>query len=155
VPSPAWRSLADHGAYADAYAALGSDGVAHASQDATLDELLALADVARISGHPKDAVAPLSRASAAHGARAALAAFTLGRVELDSLQDAPPAAHAFARAIALGLPDGLIEDAYVRLVESRARSGDAAGAKAAANEYRARFPSGTRSSAMDRWTGAE
>ena len=84
-------------------------------------------------------------------ARAAVAAFTLGRLELDTLGEARPAATAFARAIALGLPGGLVEDAYARLVEAHARGGDPEAARAAASDYERRYPGGTRSSTMRRW----
>jgi transmembrane sensor len=150
-----WRELARRGEYAAAYALLGTSGIGDLSTDGTVADSLAAADVARLSGHPRDAVAPLQHIVTVYpdDPRAALAAFTLGRVQLDALEDAADAADAFARAIVLGVPDGLLEDAYARLVEARARAGDRAGARRAAQTYRERFPDGTRGPAIDRWLG--
>jgi transmembrane sensor len=152
-----WRTLAQRGDHARAYAELGSQGIATATQSASADDLLALADVARLSGHPADAVAPLSRVVSEHGSdpRASLAAFTLGRVHLDALSQPSAAAGAFERAIALGLPQSLEGDAYARLVEARARAGDAAGAQAAASEYQRRFPTGDRLNEVRKWSHAD
>jgi transmembrane sensor len=151
----AWQALARSGKYDDAYQLLGQVGLAHESAHASVDELLALADVARLSGHSNDAVVPLSRVLDEHGAdpQASLAAFTLGRVELDSLGRPARAASAFSRAIAIGLPQGLIEDAYARLVEARVRAGDREAARAAADEYARKYPRGTRGPTIRRWLG--
>jgi transmembrane sensor len=150
-----WRGLAQRGDHASAYAELGPAGIASASQGASVDDLLALADVARLSGHPADAVAPLSRVVAEHAddPRAPLAAFTLGRVQLDALGNPGAAADSFARALALGLPQSLQEDAYARLVEARAKAGDGEGARAAAQQYEQRFPAGKRLGEVRRWSG--
>jgi transmembrane sensor len=153
--SAPWKDSASRHAYDDAYAALGPGGVARASERASVDELLSLADVARFSNHPQDAVSPLSRVISAHRSdpRAPLAAFTLGRVELDSLNEPGRAADAFSSAIELGLPRSLLEDAYARLVEARGRAGDRAGARDAAADYARLFPAGARTPSFRRWTG--
>ncbi|HEX7601663.1 MAG TPA: hypothetical protein VF316_08665, partial [Polyangiaceae bacterium] len=148
-----WKALAAQGRNPEAYAALGPGGVAAAAKTASVDELLTLADVARLSGHPTEAVDPLTRVVHDHptDGRASLAAFTLGRVDLDALAEFAGAARSFEQAIALGLPGGLEEDAYARLVEARSRAGDPAGAKAAYERARGRFPSGSRDVDMRRW----
>jgi transmembrane sensor len=150
-----WRALARKGAHREAYAAIApSGGVAHEAQGATVEDLLLLADVARLSGHPAEAVGPLQRVIREHrGAQASVAAFTLGRIQLDSLGQAAAAAQTFAEAIALGLPQGLRESAFARIVEARARAGDRAGAKAAAEDYEARYPSGGRLAEVRAWAG--
>ena len=150
---PVWKELARHGQNAKAYDELGSGGVERAAQGATVDDLLILADVARLSGHPREAVKPLERVVHEHAAdpRASLAAFMLGRVELDSLGAPAAGAAAFERAITLGIPGGLAEDAYAGVVESRAKAGDLAGARAAASEYLARYPRGRRAEEVKRW----
>jgi transmembrane sensor len=110
---------------AERYAALGPNGVAKATLSATsIEQLLELADIARLSGHPQDAVAPLERALDAFRSsrQAALAAFTLGRVLLDQLHASEQAAEAFERALVLGLPRGLRADCYRRLAEAYERS---------------------------------
>jgi transmembrane sensor len=53
-----------------------------------------------------------------------------------------PAARALERALALGLPQSLREDARARLVEAQARSGNTAAARDAAAAYRREFPDG-------------
>jgi transmembrane sensor len=150
-----WRGLEQSGDHAAAYAELGPAGIASASKGASVEDLLALADVARLSGHPADAVVPLSRVVAEHAddPTAPLAAFTLGRLQLDALGQPAPAAEAFSRALELGLPQSLQEDVYARLVEARARAGDMAGAREAAQQYEARFPAGKRLAEVRRRTG--
>ena len=151
-----WRALASRGSYDEAYQSLGADGMAHETRThGSVDDLLALADVARLSGHGADAVLPLTRVVEEHPneARAPLAAFTLGRLQLDTLGHPDRAAEAFERAIALGLPQGLVEDAYARLVEAHARSGDRVAARATAEAYSQKFPQGSRTSAIARWLG--
>jgi transmembrane sensor len=109
------------------YAQLGPTGLARATAQATsIEELLDLADVARLSGHPQDAIAPLTRSldKFRGSSQAALAAFTLGRVLLDQLSVAAPAAEAFERSIALGLPKALRADCYRRLAEAYGRAGN-------------------------------
>ncbi len=153
VPPPSWRALAARGANPEAYAALGDGGVGAAARAASVDDLLALADVARLSGHPREAVAPLHRVidEDASDPRASLAALTLGRVELDELDEPAAAARALERAIALGPPKALEEDAYVRLVEAHARAGDDAAAQLAYDHAVARFPGSPREPTMRRW----
>lgn len=150
---PVWKELARHGQNAKAYDELGPGGVERVAQGAAVDDLLVLADVARLSGHPREAVKPLERVVSEHAAdpRASLAAFMLGRVELDSLGAPAAGAAAFERAIILGIPGGLAEDAYSGVVESRAKAGDLSGARAAASEYLARYPRGRRAEEVKRW----
>jgi transmembrane sensor len=122
------RGLPDASASpAERYAALGPRGIARETAAATsIETLLQLADIARLSGHPQEAVAPLKRAleTFRSSAQAALAAFTLGRVLLDQLDQPRPAADAFERAIALRLPRALLPDCYRRLAEAYGRAGD-------------------------------
>jgi transmembrane sensor len=156
IPSREWRKLEQRGDHEAAYAALGAAGIASAAASASVEDLLALADVARLSGHPADAVTPLTRVLNEHAddAKASLAAFTLGRLQLDALGHPREAADAFSRALELRLPQSLQEDAYARLVEGRARAGDVAGAAAATQEYERRFPQGERRAEVRRWAGS-
>jgi transmembrane sensor len=140
-PTTAWRELARRGAFKDAYAQLGPGGVSGAASQASTDELFALADVARYSGHPREALAPLEQIAGRGGAQGALAAFTLGRVRMDQLGDAGGAARDFERALALGLGGGLREDAEVRRIEALGRAGQRAQATEAAQALVARQPS--------------
>lgn len=149
---PSWRELAESGDYEAAYAALGAGGTVRRSTGASAAELMQLADVARHSGHPADAVAPLEQLLAHHATDpgAPMAAFMLGQVELDQLHRPADAARHFERALAAGLPGALAGDARARLALAREQSGDVAGARAAACEYLSEHPEGSRAAAMRR-----
>ncbi len=148
-----WRDLARAGDYRQAYAVLGPEGLRDAALHASVDELLTLADVARLSGHPADAVAPLERILREQGGagRASIAALTLGRLQLDSLGQPAAAAASLNRAIAAGLPGGLAEDALARRVEAYARAGDRDAARAALAELERRYPASGRVAPARRW----
>ncbi|UJR87148.1 FecR domain-containing protein [Sandaracinus amylolyticus] len=150
APSRVWREMAERGAHRDAYDALAIEGgVAASASRASPDDLLLLADVARLSGHPEDAVPPLERLIGAHpdAPEAPLAAITLGRIEL-SLDRPARAARAYERALELGVPR--VFDAEVRagLALARARAGDVEGAASAARECLARHPSPPHADAL-------
>jgi transmembrane sensor len=153
--SRTWRELAAHGANTEAYARLGHGGVARVARTATVEDLFALADVARLSGHAGEAVDPLQRIvdQFAGDPRAPLAALTLGRIELRSL-DAPDAA---ARAIALALravPADLLEDASALAIEAEARAGHLDAARAAYERFVARFPHSAKVRELSAWLPA-
>jgi transmembrane sensor len=152
-PQPEWNDLAQRGAYSEAYEKLGTRGIAAQVETADLDRLLRLADVARLSGHPADAVEPLRRVITEHRAdsRAALAAFTLGRLHLDSLRNPAAASSDFRTAIGLRLPSALLEDAHLRWIEAAAKAGDRRQAREAYDRYRSQFPQSPRTSIADRW----
>ncbi len=153
-----WRRAAGRKEWQKAWGMLGAEGLAReASKSDDVADLLALADVARLSGHPEQATAPLRQVVQSHSgdSRAALAAFSLGKILLDSMGRAPDAASAFESAVALQLPASLAEDAAVRLVEAYARAQDPVRARAAAANYRTRFPAGRRASEVNRWSPAQ
>jgi transmembrane sensor len=145
---PTWRSLARDHRYAEALE-LGQRSLS----DATFDDLMDLADVARLAGKPADALPLLERAIDAFASdrRVSFAAFTRGRIYADDLHDPKGAAGAFAQAITLGLPSLLVEDAFVRLVEAQVEAGDRAGARASAHDYETRFPDGAERERIRRW----
>lgn len=148
-----WRDLAKRGRHDEAFLALGADGLRRESKRLGVADLLALADVARLSGHPADAVAPLDRilTDFADDAQAPLAAFALGRLELDSLGRPEPAILALNQALKLGIPRSLREDVRARLVEACARSGQPDAARAAADAYFREFPRGRHTRAIKGW----
>jgi len=152
-----WRPLADRGAFGDAYAVLGATGIAREAQRADPDALIDLADVARRSGHPDDALVPLRRllTDFPNASGAATAAYTLGRLELESLGQPAAAASDLALALRLGLPRGLVEETMAWLVEARARGGDHDGAFAGAEAYVARYPHGRFGATVRRWAGID
>jgi transmembrane sensor len=152
-PAKSWRALARHGQHREAFAALGSEGLRRESRRLGVNDLLALADVARLSGHPAEAVMPLERilSEFTQDSQAPLAAFALGRLELDSLGRARAAVTAFRKALELGIPRSLREDTMARLVEAYARSGDANAAHRAATAYHDEYPNGRHTHAIAGW----
>lgn len=153
APVMSWRRAASLGRYRDAYDALGEGGVAREARALTEpDDLLTLADVARLSGHPAQAVAPLERIAALHAgdARAGLATYMLAQLYLDRLGKPGPAASAYGRALDLGLPATMQELAMARRVEALGRASSAEVADAAAS-YLARYPSGRYRGDVARW----
>ena len=119
-----------------------------ASEDPT--DLVLAADVARLSGHPEQALAPLRTLCERHpnDKHAPVAAFTLGRVLLDDLGRPVEAAAAFAQARRLW-PDGpLAEDALAREAEYWQHAGKADLATPLVQEYLERYPNGRHAAAM-------
>lgn len=154
APAAEWRPFVAKGDYHAAYDALGHEGVVGETKRASsAADLLVVADIARLSGHPRDAVEPLERLLAEHGgdARAPASAFTLGKIQLDSLGEPARAARAFERAISGGLPSALREDAFARRVEAYAKSGNAAQAKSARAAYDESYPTGRHRAAVEGW----
>ena len=157
-PSGDWHNAVTRQDWNQAWQSLGEAGVAReAAHTDDVADLLALADVARLSGHPQQALAPLRQIVGNHSEdpRSAMAAFTLGRVLLDALGQPVQASFAFERALTLKLPASLAEDALARLVEAHAKAGASGQARAAANTYRASYPSGRRLADVNRWSPAE
>lgn len=149
-----WRRLAREGDYHGAWEVLGQEGVQRLTREGrTMSELLELADVARRSGHPEDALAPLRLAIERHATdrRAAVAAFSLGRIEADDLGRHARAARAFRRCLDLHPPQALRETAYARLAEAQAAAGNYQAARAAAREYLRRYPNGRHVEQLMRW----
>jgi transmembrane sensor len=111
------------------------------------------ADLARRSGDAGRAAELLDRLIREHPGdpHAALAAFSLGRLHLDVLGASGRAIQDFSRALALGLPSALAEDAQALLVEAAVRAGDTATASSAAQRYRTRYPSGRHLREVERW----
>jgi transmembrane sensor len=149
-----WRELARENKYREAYQVLAETGVAP-QKDArvSLDELIGRADVARLSGHASEALPILQRILDEYpeDRRAALAAFTKGRIHADELHQPRDAARAFDRAIELGLPASLAEDAHARSVEAWLAAGDVAAARATAARYQSQFPTGKHLGRIQKW----
>jgi transmembrane sensor len=154
-PRPeAWRALAARRDFGAAYDALGPGGAESRARTATADDLLALGEVAHRSHHYAEAAGLYERFVGEHAGHpeAAMVGFTLGRLQLDQLASPRDAARTLDRARRGAVPRYLLEDVLARLVEARARSGDAAGARAAAEEYARAFPGGRRAVDVRRWS---
>lgn len=153
--SSAWRAYAEKGEFAKAYGQLTNAG--HAAVHDDVQDLLLAADAARLSGHPADAIPYLRRVTIGHrrDPRAALAAFTLGRVLLTQLGSPREAALAFADAQRLAPEGSLVEDALAREVEAWYRAGSAEQAKQRSALYLRRFPAGRWAEAVRQFAGAD
>ncbi|MBX3273295.1 MAG: FecR domain-containing protein [Sandaracinaceae bacterium] len=79
--------------------------------------LLDRASEAQRAGEYERAAALLGRAAATDDPRAALAAYTLGRLEMDELRRPARARSALRRALALGLPERIAQQARQRLAD--------------------------------------
>jgi transmembrane sensor len=155
APDVTWRSLAEQGRFDEAYEALrGSES---ASLRDEVGDLLLAADVARLSKHPGEGAGYLRKILDKHRSdpRAALAAFTLGRVLLDQLGQPREAAGAFTLARTLAPSGALAEDALAREVEAWSRAGDASAARSSARDYLERFPGGRRASSVRKFGGVD
>ena len=148
-----WRELAHRGQYGKAYERLQAEGPSAVRDDA--GDLLLVADVARLSGHPSAAESALRRVVRNHGgdSRAPLAAFTLGRVLLDDYGRPADAARAFSRARQLAPYGVLAEDALAREVECRARAGQKELAQRLAEQYKKSYPAGQRTKTVEHYGG--
>jgi transmembrane sensor len=148
--SPEWRTLARDGEFEAAYAALKT-----ASPRDDPADLLLQADVARWSGHPREAISPLRSVMTRHASdpRAPLAAFTLGRVLLEEIGDPAGAARAFASARDLGHGGPLEESALAREAEAWYRAGELGKARTLAEEYLRRYPNGEKVKLLRRYVG--
>lgn len=149
APTPDWKARASEGDFATAYRLAyepAAPGEAQRQEGLGPGDLLLLADVARLSRHPAAAVPPLVRLLREHGSdpRAPLAAFTLGRVQLDDLGRPREAAESFRRAEDLDPNGPLAQDALAREVEAWSRAGETGRARERASAYVQRYPNGRR-----------
>jgi transmembrane sensor len=139
---PSWRELAAQGKSREALAAALDHFDDECLHDSAADVML-LADQARYAGDAPHARAALLAVRARFGGspRAATAAFLLGRLAFD--------ARAFGEATkwfeqaSVEAPNGpLARETAGRLIEARESAGDHLAARAAAERYLQRYPSG-------------
>lgn len=112
---------------------------------------MAEADAARMAGQPREALAILTSVVDDADPNAALAAFTIGKIHSEELGDRAAGAAWFERAIRLGLPVGLDEDAHARVVDCHGRAGNIDEAVRAASRYEAKYPQGRHLARVKRW----
>jgi transmembrane sensor len=119
--------------------------------------LFAHADRARKAGRPQEAVAHLRMLidRFPNDPHAQVAAFTIGRLLLESLGQPRQAAASFeqARVLARGAP--VAEDALAREVEAWAAAGEPVFARRRAELYRQLYPHGSRLGAVLRVGGLD
>jgi transmembrane sensor len=106
--------------------------------------LFAGATRARWQGRQRDAAAALEKLCRRfpNDPRAPLAAFQLGRIQLDTLHEAARAAQSFKTAASLARDPVLREDAAARRTEALDRAGDASTCRLARAAYLAEYPAG-------------
>jgi transmembrane sensor len=121
------------------------------------DVLFAHADRARKAGKPDVAVAQLRTLLERFPAdpHAPVAAFTIGRLLLESLGQPRQAAASFERARVLANGAPVAEDALAREVEAWASAGERALAHRRAELYRQLYPNGSRLAAVMRVGGLD
>jgi TolA-binding protein len=113
------------------------------------DALFAIADDARLTRDYRGAISALERVIREYAAdpRAKLAAFTIGRIRDEHLQDLAGATVAYEQALSLGLSGSLAEDCYSRLLrvldlQAMKRLVARERVQQAAQQYLQRYPKG-------------
>jgi len=151
-----WKVLAKQGDYAGAYQQLsnGRFGL-EIERSQSSEDLMALADIARSSGHAADAVPALKKAAATKSADGSTAAFTLATLQDEALKNPSEAAYWYKKALELGLSRALREDAAARRVDALGRSGDRGSAASEAASYLNEFPEGRYAALVKPWIGAK
>lgn len=136
----------------EAYASLGKGGFDRALQRAGAAQLLELADVARLTGRPKKAVAAFRALVVRYpdDARAGLAAYEMGRLDLDALGDPKAAVEALDLALKKAPTGPFAEDALARKVQALDELGDLTACQKTRDTYRRTWPKGIHSAALDR-----
>jgi transmembrane sensor len=117
-----------------------------------VDRALFAADSARRQGDNASAIGHFDaawRKAAPGDARRGLAALSLARLLIGG---EPAKAAQILRSSLSDMPQALLEDASVRLVEAESRSGNQEAAARAADDYARRFPAGRRAEEVRRWS---
>ncbi|APR78357.1 Hypothetical protein A7982_03704 [Minicystis rosea] len=140
-----FHDLAEDGHYTDAYAELGSNGVARATRLARAPDLFKVGQVARYDGHPREAVDAFQALVKRYpnDGRAGVAGLEAGRLLLTELNDPAAAAAAFAEAMRLAPNDSFREDALARRVQALDIAGDRSACVEARQQYLSSYPQGT------------
>ncbi len=142
--TPAWKALCSDGKYAEAIA-LVEDDFEHLTKTLNQPDLWELATAARLARRGTLALTALQtyRTRFPDTARAATAAFLLGRVEME-LNKQPARAAQWFQTYLKDHPDGsLAEDALGRLITAHRKAGNESAAKKAAAAYLQKYPAGT------------
>ncbi len=152
-----WRSLLRANRYGDAVNAASAIGFESECEQASLEELKALGDAAYFSNNT-------AKAEFAYGAirrrfagspQAAMAAYSLGRLDFD-MRGAYSKAEQWFRTYLAESPNGaLAREALGRLMEAQQRSGDVARARETATRYLSLYPAGPHAKLAQRLTEAE
>ncbi|MBN2803784.1 MAG: FecR domain-containing protein [Deltaproteobacteria bacterium] len=139
-----WRDYVQSGEYKEAYDQLGEEGLKTLSQNSKVpSELFMLSDIARLGGHPQDAVLPLQTiiSDFSDDSKAGLAAYTLARLYFEQFNRPGDAAQMYQKAIMLGIPAGMAESAMAKKAIAYAKH-DRQKSLIAAQEYLIKYPEG-------------
>jgi transmembrane sensor len=138
-----FRELARAGRYREALAASQRDGFERLCQTANAEDLMLLADVARLAGEAGPARWAYRQVRERFpGSDAGQAAFFLGRLAFDESADYAEAARYFELSLDEQPAGPLAREAAGRLIEAKLLLGDAEGARAAARQYLKRHADG-------------
>jgi len=139
-----WRALAEAGHFREAFALADAAGFAEECRRASAGDLMLLGNAARLAGETSKArqAYTLLRKRFVSDRMAAVAAFNMARVEFELAADYPAAATWFRVYLREEPRGALAREAHGRLLEALQRSGDAAGARRAAEEYLSQYPAG-------------
>ncbi len=124
APARSWRQAADDGRYDEAYS-LALPEIDEVTAHGSADDLLSLADAARLSGHSRAAVDPLERLLARFPGtpEAGLGAVTLARLEMDVLHRPERAIDALDHTRGLAIPTALRDEVDARRFEALEAAG--------------------------------
>lgn len=118
-------------------------------------QLFEQATVARRAGRMREAARLYDQLVRRHprDSRAALAAFEVGRIRMDSLGDPRRAVQSLRRALQLGRQQGFAEDALARLVLAHDAAGQQQACRKARKRYLARYPRGVHARSLEQRCG--
>lgn len=139
-----WKALARAGDYSAALEGAKQQGIARLLKVLDTDDLLLLAEASRFSGDTATSVTALQAIRTRFPAhpQAAVATFSLGRLEADKLGNSVAAAKYFQSYLEEEPAGPLASAALGRLIESLLQTGQTVGAVKAAKTYLQRFPQG-------------
>jgi TolA-binding protein len=142
VPEPAWKALAQEGAYAKMLSSLSPAEVEEAMWQGDERDVVNMAAVARRTGDVRAGyIYSVVRSRFAGSDGAANAAFMIARMAFHA--GAPRSAASWLEVYLRERPDGrFAREAAGRLVEAYVDADDSPSAKAAAGRYLARYPDG-------------
>jgi hypothetical protein len=149
-PVASWRAIEARGDHDGAYAAARAVGLVALYRSASADDLLELAQIGQLSGHPasqRDALLACRRRFPGTE-QAAVAAYELGRASSSA-----EAAGWFETYLGERPSAPLTREALGRLVEARIDEGNEAAARKAATHYLARYPDGPHATLARRVLG--
>jgi tetratricopeptide (TPR) repeat protein len=142
--SAQWKAAASAGDYAGALREIDRLGESPLLRTSTAEDLILLGNAARFGGRPELAEKAYEavRASSPGGSSAALCAYYLARIALDTRGDRALAIR-FLRTYLREAKNGeLAPSARARLMDLLTKQGDTAGAQAVAREYLTLHPRG-------------